>query len=196
MRDDEMLLVEKHSGESKGKKIQINCFGRLSIYQDGQEMGIAMHSKKARELIAFLMTYHGAAVKKETVCEALWKDKAPHRSLDSLYKLVKKIKKMPISFQLESNRGMLQLGIDNIESDLFQFQKLMMKRESIENLEQAVNLYSGSLYEEEDFEWISNKEAFYDNRYLEAIILLKTHYQNEEEKERVYYYETLLERYA
>ena len=196
MRDDEMLLVKKYGRESEEKKIRINCFGRLSIYQDGQEMGIEMHSKKARELIAFLMTYHGAAVKKETVCEALWKDKAPHHSLDSLYKLVKKIQKMPISFQLKSNRGMLQLGIENVESDLFQFQELMMKRDCIEDLEQAVNLYKGTLYEEEDFDWISDKEAFYDNRYLEAVIILKKHYQKKEENERVYYYETLLDRYA
>lgn len=90
MRDDRRLLVDKPVGETENKKIQINCFGRLSIYQEGQEMGIVMNSRKARELIAFLMTYQGAAVSKVTVCEALWGDVDIHRSLDSLYKLVKK----------------------------------------------------------------------------------------------------------
>lgn len=159
-------------------------------------MGIIMNSGKARELIAFLMTYHGAAVSKVTVCEALWGEAEIHHSMDSLYKLVRKIKKMPISFQLKSSRGMLQLDIDNVESDLLQFQKLMLERENIENLEQAVNLYKGSLYEEEEFEWISEKEAFYDNLYIDAVIFLKRHYQKAEESERVYYYESLLERYA
>lgn len=196
MRDDKMLLVDEYGNERGEKKIQINCFKQLTIYQDGKEMGVVMNSKKARELIAFLMTYHGAAVKKEIICEALWKDKAPQRSRDSLYKLVKKIQNMPISLQLESSREMLQLTIDNIESDLLQFQELTTSGDCIKNLEQAVNLYRGTLYEEEDYEWISDKEGFYDNRYIDAIFTLKRYYQKEEEKKRAYYYESLLERYA
>lgn len=196
MSDGRKLLVEKPVGETENKKIQINCFGRLSIYQEGQEMGIVMNSRKARELIAFLMTYQGAAVSKVTVCEALWGDADIHRSLDSLYKLVRKIRKMPISFQLKSNRGMLQLKLDNVDSDLLQFEKLMGERDCIENLEQAVKLYRGSLYEEENYEWISEKDAFYDNLYVDAISYLKKHFQQNEENERAYYYESLLDRYA
>ncbi len=196
MRDDRRLSVEKPAWETEDKKIKINCFGRLSIYQEGQEMGIVMNSRKARELIAFLMTYQGAAVSKVTVCEALWGDADIQRSLDSLYKLVKKIRRMPISFQLKSNRGMLQLKLDNVESDLLQFEKLMGERDCIENLEQAVKLYRGSLYEEENYEWISEKDAFYDNLYVDTISFLKTHFQQQKESERACYYESLLERYA
>ncbi len=193
MSDGRKLWVEKPVGETENKKIQINCFGRLSIYQEGQEMGIVMNSGKAREFIAFLMTYQGAAVSKVTICEALWGNVDIHRSLDSLYKLVRK---MPISFQLKSNRGMLQLKLDNVDSDLLQFEKLMGERDCIENLEQAVKLYRGSLYEEENYEWISEKDAFYDNLYVDTISYLKKHFQQQEESERAYYYESLLDRYA
>ena len=103
---------------------------------------------------------------------------------------------MPISFQLNSNRGMLQLKLDNVESDLFQFEKLMGGRDCIENLEQAVKLYRGSLYEEENYEWISEKDAFYDNLYVDTIGYLKKHFQQQKESERACYYESLLDRYA
>lgn len=176
----------------KDKIITVKCFGKLAIFVDGMEQSAYMNSQKARELIAFLLTYRGEAVNKSVVCQALWEDKAIQRSKDSLSKLIKKIEKMPIPFKLNSSRGMIQLCIDNIECDIVNFERLLYDNGDIEKKEYAVSLYRGSLFEEENFNWICLKDGFYDNRYADALYSLYEYYEEKHNKKRTAYYEELI----
>lgn len=179
--------------EKEDKIITVRCFGKLAIFVDGVEQSAYMNSQKARELIAFLITYRGEAVNKSTVCQALWEDKPIEYSKDSLYKLVKKIDDMPIPFIIRNSRGMIQLCIDNIDCDIVTFERLLYDRESIEKKEYAVSLYRGSLFEEENFNWIYLKDGFYDNRYVEALNSLYEHYEQKHNKKKAAYYEELID---
>lgn len=172
-------------------KIRINCFGRFEIYMNDEEQSMNMNSAKARELIAFLMTYKGAAVSKDVVCDALWGETPIEYSKDCLYKLVKRIRQMRIPFHLDSNRGMIRLGIDNIESDIVEFDRLL-ERNSIKDLESLIYLYKGSLFEEESYNWANMKAAAYDNRYMDTIYYLKDYYESNQINGKSAYYEKLL----
>lgn len=179
----------------KNEKITIDCFGRLSIKVGDREMGSLMNSEKARELIAFLMTYEGRSVKKTIVCDALWSDHDPKHSADSLYKLVDKIRNMPIPFHLECRRNIIQLHLDNVHSDLTDFTHCIRDKENIKALESAIPLYQGTLFEEEGYEWIIDKEGKLDMLYLDALQYLVDHYSKKGSKHKLFYYETLMERF-
>lgn len=181
--------------QMKNDKITIDCFGRLSIKVEGREMGSLMKSEKARELIAFLMTYEGCSVKKTIVCDALWGDHDPKHSADSLYKLVDKIYDMPIPFHLECRRNIIQLHLDNVNSDLTEFTRCIRDRENIKALESVIPLYQGTLFEEEGYEWIMDKEGKFDMLYLDALQYLADHYSKKGIKHKLFYYETLMERF-
>lgn len=107
------------------KPIQINCLGRLEIYFNGVEQSMYMNSNKARELIAYLVTYQGAPVPKENVCTALWGEIPLQYSRDCLYKLLGKIQNIDIPFHIEKRRGIIQLHMDNISSDIVKFKNLV-----------------------------------------------------------------------
>lgn len=175
----------------KKNTIYVRCFGKLSIYVGNDEVTLLMNSLKARELIAFLIIYRGNVVKKATVCEALWENKPEYYSQDSLYKLIKKVNQMPIPFHLEYKRGMIRLGVDNIDSDIFQFEDIILHEKEIHRLETAVDLYSGTLYEQEDFNWIMEKDGYYDKLYLRAVSKLVEHYKKEGNTSKLSYYEHL-----
>lgn len=160
--DDKM---EHRIGQEK--EICIKCFGKLAIYVNGVEQSVQMNSLKARELIAFLLIHKGETVSKTAVCNALWEDKPEECGKDSLYKLVKKVKEMPIPFMLNDTRGIIQLQLDNIDCDIITFEKLLEEGD-IGKKEKAVDLYRGTLFEEENYNWIYLKEAHYDNKYIET----------------------------
>lgn len=184
--------------EQGERKIRINCLGRLEIYMENTEQSMRMNSAKARELIAFLMTYKGAAVSKATVCEALWEEIPIECSKDCLYKLLKRIKDMPIPFHIESNRGMVRLNMDNIESDIFLFDELAAKKQNIGELEKLVDLYidKGSLFEEESYGWINMKAAAYDKKYMDTIFMLTEYYEKMNRGGKTAFYKKLAVEYA
>jgi len=177
-------------------KICINCFGRLEIYVDGKEQSMEMKSAKARELIAFLMTYKGAAVSKATVCEALWGETPIEYSKDCLYKLVRRIKDMSMPFHIECSRGMMRLNIDNIESDILQFEALAEEKENVKKMEQLIDVYKGSLLEEECYGWINMKAAAYDKKYMDTICSLEEYYQENNRSAKQNFYRKLMVEYS
>lgn len=177
-------------------KIRINCFGRLEIYVNGIEQSMTMNSAKARELIAFLMTYKGAAVSKTTVCEALWEETPIEYSKDCLYKLVRRIKEMQIPFHVECSRGMIRLNTDNIESDIFLFDKLAEERQNVEEMERIIDVYSGSLFEEENYGWINMKAASYDKKYMDIVCALEEYYLETDSAVKLGFYRRLMVEYS
>ncbi len=180
-----------NKGESRdsGDMIQINCFGRLSICYGGQEMGVLMKSAKARELIAYLMTCRGAAVRKTAVCTALWENSSEKHGLDNLYKLVDKIQKMPIPFLIDRSKEMIQLKLDNVQSDLLDFLRLAKDADNIKNKKKAVQLYQASLFEEENYEWVSAKAAVYDNQVIEMLSDIRDYHLHRQEEKIANYYD-------
>lgn len=181
--------------KKKNEKIEIRCFGRLSIIMGDKELGSLMNSQKAEELIAFLATYNGQSVKKTVVCDALWSNASPKRSADSLYKLVRKIKAMPIPFHIECKRNIIQFHMDNVKSDLTDFLYHIQNRENIDAMEKAIHLYQGTLFEEEDYEWIIQKEGKFDMLYLDALQYLSDYYEGKGNKMKSRHYEMMLEQF-
>ncbi len=175
------------------EEIVISCFGEFSITMGNVELGSIMNSAKARELIAFLVTCEGRAVRKTTVCAALWNENDMKHSVDNLYKLIRKIKKMPIPFHLESKRNIIQLHMDNIKSDITTFLYNIQNRENIPAMESAIYVYQGTLFKDEDYEWLIDKEGKFDMLYFEALEHLSDYYAKKGNHHKSYYYEKLVE---
>lgn len=159
----------------------------------GKELGSLINSQKAEELIAFLVTYNGQSVKKAIVCDALWNDSSPKRSADNLYKLIRKINAMSIPFYIECKRNIIQFHMDNVKSDLADFLHHIENRDNIAAMEEAIHLYQGTLFEEEDYEWIIQKEGKFDMLYLDAVKYLSDYYEGKGNKIKSRYYGMLLE---
>lgn len=82
-----------------------------------------------------------------------------------------------------------------MNSDLTEFTRCIRDRENIKTLESAIPLYQGTFFEEEGYEWIMDKEGKFDMLYLDALQYLADHYSKKGMKHKLFYYETLMERF-
>lgn len=110
--------------EKEVKKFQISCFGEFSIYYGGNPVNIS--SKKAYELIAYLIIHHGHPVSKWEAASRLWENSEDFRARDSLYKVLKKIKQTEKEIGcslVHSEKQKIYLEKDKIQCTLWEFEE-------------------------------------------------------------------------
>jgi two-component SAPR family response regulator len=56
----------------KETRLQINCFRHFSIKVNGENINSGWRTRKAEELIAFLISEKGSFVSKDKIAETLW----------------------------------------------------------------------------------------------------------------------------
>ncbi len=174
------------------KKIQISCFGELSIYYDG--IPVHLSSKKAYELIAYLIIHHGHPVSKWETASRLWENSEDFWARDSLYKVLKKIKQTEKEIGCSlvcSEKQKIYLEKDKIQCTLWEFEELYQNK-SIANYEKAQQLFKEKLFGGEAYSWIIEEERRYELMYMEILENLLKHYQNKKEYHRIGYYQKLL----
>ena len=150
------------------KKVTIQCFGEFRLCLDGRDQSGVINSGKIEELLAYLLLQDGKYVNKKRVAAALWPQLETERGMDNLYKNIKKLQRLcadNLPLQLEVIPEKLRLDLENVESDIIIFEKLCgSKRQA--DLQQALKLYQGQLFEWNNYEWCEIETGYYDWLFL------------------------------
>jgi two-component system, LytTR family, response regulator len=179
------------------KRITINCFQRLSILVNEEEPNFEWRTKKALELIAFLICEKGRFVSKERVAEMLWSEFEGEKGISNLYLAYHYIKKQEKSFgiviPIESERGKMRLRINEVESDLIDFDQYLQKSKTITSgnidfAEQAEGLYTGELFAEHFYEWAFQEQQKYEFQYETLLKKILQYHISTENREKIDYY--------
>ena len=184
------------------QELQFNCFKRFLIQDKGVEKDINWRTKKAEELIAFLICEEGAYVTKEKIAEALWPDLDQQRGLSNLYLTHYYIKKMTqengLQVPIESKRGRMRILINPKDCDVFQFNdwikrgKLSSKEEKQGYFEKAFSLYKGMIFEDRYYPWVTVCQQIYEREYLELVQELMRLHEEKGEHCKVEFYKSRL----
>ncbi|MDD2619784.1 MAG: response regulator [Syntrophomonadaceae bacterium] len=170
---------------SSAKRITINCFGRLSVLVDGQEINVGWRTKKAEELIAYLLCEKGRFVNKEKIAEALWPELDGEKSVANLYLayyyLKKQEKKYGLLLPIESTRGKMRVLLEEVECDMVAFEHRLqscyhIEDENIELAENAAKLYQGMLLQNNYYSWALDNQQYYELAYLELLRRIIAYY--------------------
>jgi two-component SAPR family response regulator len=70
---------------AKPQKVRISCFKHFSITADGREINSGWRTRKAEELIAYLLCERGRFIAKEKIAEDLWPGQNGEKGLANLY---------------------------------------------------------------------------------------------------------------
>lgn len=112
-----------------------------------------------------------------------------------LYKVVRHIRKFnqesEIFIPLVSVRARLSLDMSRIKSDMLIFDECYTKRSDADACERAVELYRGTLFGMEPYEWAYEAEAYYDIRHLEMLEILEKHYEAKGNSAKARYFASL-----
>lgn len=176
-------------------KFWIQCFGSMSVSRTGQK--IIFQNKKAKELIAYLICNGGGPIKNTILAEILWPDASPTNAMDSLYKVSRYLRNLRIeeeSFPIVMTHGEIYVDYTMLSCDLNEFENLYQQKEQTEAWSEAIELYHGTVFYDEYYDWIAPYEAYYDIRFLEMTDYLITYYEKAGNREMADYYRSKQDR--
>lgn len=184
------------------QKIEINCFRHFSIMADGKEINAGWRTRKAEELIAYLLCEKGRFISKGKIAEALWPELDGEKSVSNLYLAYYYIKKqenkMGVKIPIESERGKMRMRLEEVDSDMARFERLvtasadMNALNRIDMMEEAVGLYQGTLLEDGYYSWAVDFQQKYEIKYTELLKRLMEYYRQQSDTKKMKYYEEKL----
>lgn len=139
----------------------------MSVSRNGEQ--IIFQNKKAKELIAYLLCNDGGPIKKTVLAKILWTDTPFTNAMDSLYKVNRYLRNLRMgeeSFPIIMSHGEIYIDCRRLSCDLHEFEECYQQKEQVEARSEAVELYRGSIFYDEYYDWIAPYEAYYDIQFL------------------------------
>lgn len=191
--------MEPFSNKEEKGVVSVNCFKHFSIMIDGKDINSGWRTKKAEELIAYLVSEAGAYVAKDKLAGNLWPDLNQKSAMSNLYTayyyIKKQEKKKHIKIPIESGRGKMRINMEHMNCDFVEFKKIIER--SVKNniiidpmtLEKAMELYKGKFLEDSYYDWAIPLQNHLEMQTERIIKLLAAHYRKEENGEKTLFYE-------
>ena len=133
-----------HPVEKEMPKVFIRTFGEFDLLIEGKP--VLFHSKKSKEMLAFLVDKRGAVVTKKDIAAALFEDNYSDTTQNYLKKIKKDLVDTLKEYGIESIfiKGFNQYALDNskFSCDLYDYDK---------GLPDAINAYKGEYMAQ--YEW-------------------------------------------
>lgn len=169
------LQKDRWKEETEEKKLRISCFKRLSMYHGSDMINLNWRTKKAEELIAYLICEEGDFISKDKVITSLWPELDSKKGMNNLYTTLyyirRQAQKTNVAIPIESLRGKMRFNLDGIEVDLIDMKEAyqqFLDGDKVE-LEEIRSLYRGMLLEEHDYPWAMILQNLYDKMYQEMV---------------------------
>lgn len=118
--------------------------------------------------MCLLILEHKRPLSKRHAASLLWPDANAECARDCLYKTLSWLRthpKVSSPFGLQILRNCLSVCMDQIQSDLAEFDQCYSHRSDIHCCERAVELYQGPLFWKDYFNWIDVWQSEYEIRY-------------------------------
>lgn len=159
-------------------KITFRCFRHFSVLLEGKEFNSGWRTRKAQELLAYLICEKGRFVAKEKIADALWPELDRDKSIANLYLayyyLKKQFESSGLALPIESERGKMRIDLTDAECDLIQFDCLYevcrnINHDNMATAEKAAAIYQGTLLEDSYYPWASEIQQRYEVAYGELV---------------------------
>lgn len=123
---NEMVTDWRKEENIRPKDIRVQTFGYFEFFVDG--MPIKFERAKAKELLAFLVDNHGAAVTTEQIAMALWENEEYDRRIKNMATVIvtslrNTLKKAGAEDILIKNWNQLAIDVSKIKCDAYDYEK-------------------------------------------------------------------------
>lgn len=157
--------------------LSIQAFGKM-VVSSGDNI-LKWKRQKSAEIFAYLLHQHGTPVHKEKLCEMMWPDYDPQKSLTYLqtimYQLRKNISEIGdhnVFIDYADHCYRLTINMVRYDVDLFAKafdQSFAQSPPSIDSLIEAEQLYTGPYFEEEGWIWALGRQQDLAGKYLKIL---------------------------
>jgi len=106
------------------KGFYIQCFGRFEIFQDGKPIVFGRSAEK--EILAYLVSLHGAGCNTNEICGALWEDSVTQKKRKDYFRVLinslkKNLEDLGLNDFLIKQRNYFAIDPDKVKCDYFDF---------------------------------------------------------------------------
>lgn len=186
------------------ESFRFHCFLHFSVSIGLNELNSKWRTKKAEELLAYLIKEKGRYVSKERIAEALWPDLDGRKGIANLYLayhyLKKQSEELGVCFPVESRRGKMRIVLDDVYCDLIEFDGCLKKcaiinEMNVEYAKRALELYGGMPFEDNYYSWTVQMQQVYEVAYTELLNRLIAYYEANGYQEHAIFYKGKLFEY-
>lgn len=165
--------------------IEITCFGKFTLSDGWNE--IRLRTRKAEELIAYLINAKGEYVNRDEILDVLWENFDGDRALvnfnTTLYYAKSKLRYYSQENLFEFDRGCYRFKVDQIKCDYIQFTETVIPsdppdNETLANLKFAASLYKGRYLANVDYPWVLTRQQALEEKYIQMIVFLDKYYRH------------------
>jgi two-component SAPR family response regulator len=176
------------SSISDNRLKSIRCFGDVGIiFNKGTNDSVKWRTSKTKELFCFLVHNRDTMVSRNRVLETLWpymsKDKAAALLSTTIYNMRQLIKNLEIEDYFEFSSKGYKFLTNKLKCDFIEFEEVISSFDEVDNsninsLEDAIKLYSGDYFEDNDFVWAIFEKERLKNLYINTLKKMANYYVN------------------
>ncbi len=168
--------------------IKIKCLGSFRVFAGDEEISQERWvSAKARDLLAYFVTFRGERISADRAFDAIWAEKAGrgltafHTALSRLRNALKMNENSPRFILVEAgdyrlDAARFSIDVDEFDSALAKARVAADDEAGARFLEQAVNLYSAEYLQNLYYDWLFPERRRLTQAYLGALRALADHH--------------------
>jgi two-component system LytT family response regulator len=185
----------------------IRCLGEFEVYGNESKRMVHWLTSKVEELFAYFLVNQKKCINKCEICDALWPDADPDKSLTSLYTSVHRLRKTfeveGVPLQIKTCHNGYRIEMESCTTDLQEFEKLVQClnkdntfvniESELKNLILAEQYYRGELYANQSYLWNAPLQEAVNLKYKNLCFQLVAYFiDNKEFQQAEYFLEKLL----
>jgi len=160
---------------SPARTLYIDCLGGFAVYYENQTP-LEWHTKKASELLAYLLHKKDSPPVKEEILWTLWPDVGPPLSAqyldDTVYSLRKSLLDYGVDVEQVSIDNDCRLTLNNVRLDVDGFIESFEKArkyKTYEHYDECIKKYTGKYLEDCGWTWAEERSEQLNRQYISVV---------------------------
>ena len=168
--------------------VSVRCMGSFRVTIGGEEISQERWvSAKARDLLAYFITFRGERVPAERVFDAIWADK-PGRGMTAFHTALSRMRRALRTGQSESQGILVEVGeywldtaafsvdVDEFDAALAKAHSATSEELAAQWYEQAISLYHGEYLNNLYYDWLLTERQRLTQTYISTLRTLAGHH--------------------
>lgn len=184
-------ITKSSAPQQSDDVIDAACFGGFRISVGGKQ--IKFRTAKAEELLACLIDSCGEPIHRNRITDIFWGDYDGDRALvlfnTTLHYLKKAFLNHGVKLKVHHSRGAYSLDMQQISCDAIKFENIVkstggVNGQNVRNYEEALKLYKGNYFEQNEYEWCIQKRQLFTEKYSRLVLAATEYYLGRNAKQQ------------
>lgn len=168
---------------------RIITFGEFAVFDNVSGENIQWATAKAKELFGYFIVQKGKEVDKWQLCDILYPEASIKNAEHSLHSTISRtkaaLKKVGIENIITCIKGKYKIDMIHFTCDMWEWKDFMeinpiVTTENVANYERIIGLYTGELFESENYIWVMTEKERFRKAFLNCLKKIASYFIKQE----------------